>query len=516
MQNSRVINSVIEPGEFWWGGAVADGQAMPFGNTAHARDLACNTGYLHDPTDGANQAAPLLLSSAGRALWSDRPFRFTIEPGVLRVEGEAVIETANAPGGTLRDAFLLASSRYFPPSGRAPARELVDGPQYNTWIEMPYTPTQEGVLAYARSLLEAGLPPGAIIIDDNWAPDYGDWQFDRTRFPDPQALVDELHALGFSVMLWIVPFVSPDGAVFRMLRERGLLLRGGDGEVAVRHWWNGYSGVLDLTNADSMAWFREQLDRLMAEVGVDGFKFDAGDIRDFRDDDLAANGTSPVDQCEAWARLGIQYPFNEFRASWKSGGLPLAQRLHDKPPTWGAGGLGSLIPEGIAQGLVGHPFICADMVGGGDLARFADVAGVDQEHFVRYAQCASLFPMLQFSLSPARMLDAEHLAATLAAVKLRQSLMPEMLALVDHAAATGEPIVRAMAYHHPGLETVTDQFMLGEDLLVAPVLDKGAKLRTLIVPEGIWRSLDGEVEIGSGEVDLPVELTSLPVFRRLG
>lgn len=59
------------------------------------------------------------------------------------------------------------------------------GLQYNTWIEMPYHPTQEAVLDYARGALEAGFPPGLIMIDDRWSVDYGNWTFDRTRFPRP-------------------------------------------------------------------------------------------------------------------------------------------------------------------------------------------------------------------------------------------------------------------------------------------------------------------------------------------
>ena len=74
----------------------------------------------------------------------------------------------------------------------------------------------------------------------------------------------------------------------------------------------------------------------MDEHGVDGFKFDGGDLRDYRTDDVSRGRRGAAGQCEAWARLGVDYPFNEYRACWKMGGQPLAQRLHDKPPTWGA------------------------------------------------------------------------------------------------------------------------------------------------------------------------------------
>ena len=146
------------------------------------------------------------------------------------------------------------------------------------------------------------------------------------------------HALGFRVMLWVVPFVSPDRSMFRELRTRELLLRGSDGEVAIRRWWNGYSAVPDLTNPDAFGWLREVLRRLTIDVGVDGFKFDAGDLRDIRHDDRSHGGGGPVDQTKGYARLGAEFASNEFRASWKSGGQPLAQRLDGKPATWGAGG----------------------------------------------------------------------------------------------------------------------------------------------------------------------------------
>ena len=74
---------------------------------------------------------------------------------------------------------------------------------------------------------------------------------------------------------------------------------------------------------------------------------------------------------------------NQMPACWKMGGQPLAQRLHDKPRVWGDGGLASLIPEAIAQGMIGHSFNCPDMIGGGELGSFRDGKPLDQELFVR-------------------------------------------------------------------------------------------------------------------------------------
>jgi alpha-glucosidase (family GH31 glycosyl hydrolase) len=497
----------VEEGERWWGGAVADGARMPFAD-GHRHDLGRSAGKRDDPEDGPNQSAPLLLSSTGRFLWSEWPFAFSLDGGVLRVTGRDLV--LDRAGDSLRDAFRAASARFFPASGQAPARAMFTGPQYNTWIEMPYRPTQDAVLAYARRILDDGLPPGVLMIDDCWAEDYGTWRFDRARFPDPRAMVERLHEQGFAVMLWLVPFVSPDSATFRHLEQRGLLIRDVAGEPAVRRWWNGFSALLDLTDPEAIAWLHGELDALIADHAVDGFKFDAGDLHFYRPGD----GADPADFSEAWARAGLRYPFNEYRACWKMGGRPLAQRLHDKPPSWGDDGLASLVAELVAQGLIGHPFVCPDMIGGGLIGAIPAPGGTDQELFVRYAQIAALAPMMQFATLPDRVLDAEHRAALRAALDLRRQFLPRILELVDHAAAAGEPVIRAMAYHADGVADVTDQFFLGPDLIVAPVVRPGARERTVVLPAGGWQDEDGNRFTGPATIAVPAGLDRLPRFRR--
>lgn len=503
------------PGERWWGGAVADGKSMPFGDQSHRRDLRVNVGFPDDPTDGANQAAPLLISNRGRWVWSDGPFAFAVTASELVVTGGT--PTLATAGGTLAEAFRAASAAHFPPTGRAPAEGMFAGPQYNTWMELPYTPTQQGVLDYVRGLLDAGFPPGAVMIDDRWSIAYGDWRFDPLAFPDPAAMVAQLHAWGCPVMLWLVPYISPDGPNFRRLEADGLLLRDPDGATAIRRWWNGFSAILDSSNPDARRWLRGGLDTLVEQYGVDGFKLDGGDFRDYLPGDIGHGTTEIAGHCRAWGEIGLSYPFNEYRSGWQRGGQPLAQRLHDKPGRWDEAGLLSLIPEGIAQGLLGYPFNCADMVGGGALG-LTERSDLDQELFVRYAQVAALFPMLQFSLAPYRVLDPEPLAAVLDVVRLRQRLLPELLSWVDDAARTGEPILRPLAYDFPGdtiAEQIVDQFTLAGAVLVAPVLQKGATSRRIWFPAGRWQAADGAMHEGPAWAEIPVSLADLPWFRRV-
>lgn len=508
MKRQPAIFSAL-PGELWWGGAVSDGTMMPYGATKASVDLCVSL--------RGNQGAPLFLSNRGRYVWSDKPFEITFDHGGIRLasaQGEVFLEEGHA---NLREAFLHASEVYFAASGTRPPAEVFKTPQYNTWIEMGYGATADKVIAYARDILAHKFPPGVLIIDDNWQEDYGTWEFHARRFRDPAAMVSELHALGFSVMVWISPFVSPDSPTFRTLRRQGLLVRRISGEPVIRSWWNGYSALLDGSHPDTVEWLHARLRALIDRYGIDGFKFDAGDPEYYRPDDVTFGHVTPIEQCRLWSLIGSAYSFNELRSSWRMGGQALVQRLRDKRHSWDDHGLKALIPNGLAQGLLGYPFSCPDMVGGGLDDDFGSPGfQLDQELFVRYAQCSALFPIMQFSIAPWRVLDKDHLAMCLDTVRLRMRLAGEIIALADVAGRRGDPIMRHLSYVFPeqGYDLVRDQFMLGDDILVAPVVDAKVRHRKVMFPPGLWRSDDGTEIRGpvSREIDAPLE--KLPWYRR--
>ena len=91
----------------------------------------------------------------------------------------------------------------------------------------------------------------------------------------------------------------------------------------------------------------------------------------------------------------------------------------------------------------------------------------------------------------------------------------EILEMAKEAAKSGEPIVRHMeyAYPHQGYAGITDQFLLGSRILVAPVLEKGARNRTVVFPEGKWVGDDGSMVEGPARKDIAVPLERLPWFR---
>lgn len=506
--NETVIPSL--PGEKWWGGMVALGSRMPFAEDIRLYDLSREN--LN------NQNVPFLLSSEGRYIWSEQPFSFRMEQGDVHIESPVPVEAVQA-GKTLRDAYRAASARHFPPSGALPDSLFFSMPQYNTWIELMYNQNQEDIMHYARQVIANDFPPGVFMVDDNWQKYYGNFEFKPERFIDPKGMVDELHRMGFRIMLWICPFVSPDSPEFRELQAKGYLIKKkGSDEAAIIPWWNGYSACYDMSNPAAAQHLVAQLRRMQEVYGIDGFKFDAGDIAHYTDPSLSFFDTTAtsVDMCRYWAQAGLHFPFNEYRAGWKMGGEALVQRLGDKDYSWNAVRL--LIPDMIAAGLLGYAYTCPDMIGGGQFGSFlgVDQTKLDQELIVRSCQVHALMPMMQFSVAPWRILDAEHLAICRQYARLHEQMGTYLLSLARESAHTGEPIVRGMEYEfpHQGFIDCKDQFMVGDRYLVAPVLSPGS-VRTVRLPKGKWRDDQGKRFSGPRTLEVHAPLDRLPYFERI-
>ena len=489
----------------WWAGVIDHGYQMPLVQ-GYKADL-CGDTY-------GNQGQPLLLSSQGDVVWSEDAFAFQLSPRGLAVDGKGGRVVQAKPGDSLRDAYLYASRTHFPPSGKRPDELLFSAPQYNTWIELMYDQNQADIQKYARAIRDNGFPPGVLMIDDNWQQNYGQWDFRKNKFPDAKAMIRTLHAQGFKVMLWVCPFVHTNCDAYPDLARRSLLLKNASGDVALVKWWNGESALLDFTNPKAVAWFRSQLDYLQATYRVDGFKFDAGDS-EFYKGTLASQPVSPNTQSELFGRIGLEYPLNEYRAMWKMGGQPLVERLRDKNHSWND--LRKLVPNMLLEGIMGYPFCCPDMIGGGEYKSFQTNSTIDQELVVRSAQCHALMPMMQFSVAPWRVLDPAHLKAVLQAVQLREKHTSYILKLARQSAATGEPMMRSLeyAFPHQGYERVNDQFLLGDRILVAPVLEKDARERAVVLPPGRWLGADGKRHAGPAQVTLPVGFDELCYFEKV-
>jgi alpha-glucosidase len=158
------------------------------------------------------------------------------------------------------------------------------------------------------------------------------------------------------------------------------------------------------------------------------------------------------------------------------------------------------------------------MIGGGSWTAFLPGAPFDPELFIRSAQIHALSPMMQISASPWRVLSKEHQRIFKQTVELRQKFAPRFVELAKQSARTGEPMMRNLEYNFPGMgyADIKDQFMMGDDLLVAPVVEKGAKTRKVVLPPGKWHADDGRTYNGPVEIEVATPLERLTHFVKIG
>lgn len=498
----------------WWGATTFYGNEQPY-ETTPRRDLA-EFSYC-------NPTAPLLLSDQGDFIWSDKPFAFAFTNGVPLIEARGKLIRCRA-GTTLREAYLAAVQDCFPPSGRRPDDDFFVKPQFNTWVESCLIGNGERMVAdYANGIVSNRFPCGVLMIDDGWAPKdaYGDLRFDEKLFPHAKSLFADLRAKGFRILLWTTPYIYATSDFFKTCGKTELFLQDrANGRRDTYCYYEGVPacGLLDLYNPMTWDSLERRYKAFMEEYGFDGYKFDFTDAECLRRQVVKGEpipeGRYPCEYTEAWGHFAERFPYHELRAGYRFGGRPLVVRLQDKCHSWED--LRLLIPDMIAAGIQGCPFTCPDMIGGGTAAGgFRE--GVDRKLFVRSAQVQALMPMMQFSVAPWRALDDEALAACRAAAELHVAEAQRILRLADEAARTGEPIVRALEYvfPHQGLFNCQTQFMLGDDLLVAPVLSSDDSV-TVRLPKGLWRDDLGSDHYGPAELRLKnVPLNRLPRYERL-
>lgn len=500
--------------EYIWCGSTSFGAKNPFNKESEFhQDMFVSS---------SNQTMPLVLSNKGHYYWCENPIIIDIKDGVLTIEGDGVKEYK--VGKTLKDAYRHAMKNHFAFDGRKLPDMFFKTAQYNTWMHFNYFPTQEKVLEYAHNIIKHGFIPGIFILDEGWHGRYGEWEFDFARFPNPKQMVEQLHSLGFKVMLWVTPYVCPDGYNFAYHSRPQefyhhenadkLFIRNKSGEVVLFKWWNGFSAQLDMTKDWDREYLQTRLDYLQATYNVDGFKFDAG-APHFYSKEWSVNGDFPDDYdrfklSNAWFEFGAKYEFHEWMGVYRAGGKNTIQRLSDKSPKWEPNGINALIPSSILQALMGTPFTCPDMIGGGAWAYSANPDFmIEQELFVRTAQVSAFMPMMQFSWAPWEILDDAHLQMVKKANALHNKFSDYTLKLIHESYTSGEPIIKCLDYVDPDgkFGGVIDEFMVGEDLLVAPIVKKDVYSRIVKFPKGRWQDEDGKIYLGNTEqlFDCPID-----------
>ena len=504
----------LAPSGLWYGGGFQgwrDPQVFPLNEARISGKW-----FL---ADGNTQGTPAWYTTKGVAVWIRTPhdFRYWFENGLFRASMPAasaitydILAARDIREVSLRMIRAIGLARSVPPA------EYFHLPIYTTWVEHKVETSQARVLEYAQAIHDHNLPCGVIEIDDKWEDRYGDMRFDPKKFPQPKAMVDRLHALGYRVTLWVHPFVNTDSATFTS--DARLLLKDPSGRTGLIRWWNGNAGVWDFTNPAAGAAFRGRLTRLQKEYGLDGFKFDGGDGNLVPRDLRSMKPIGPAEYADIYNREATaHFAWEETRVGIYSQPLGIVQRLIDKHSVWGReNGLAAILPEAITVSMRGFPFVMPDMIGGNQY----DDDRIGKELLIRWAQASALMPLMQFSWGPWHF-DDEAVRLSREASRMHMRFSPFIVTLAEAAQRTGEPILRPLWFNFPDdreCAAITDQFMLGEEVVIAPVTAQGAVRRDVYLPRGRWRDdKNGKlIEGGRWVKNHPAPLDTLPLFIREG
>lgn len=463
------------------------------------------------------------------------------EPGVLRFETwgstlDLYVFAAGSPRQAVGD-WTLASG---PP---APAPDWAYGP----WIAL-----QRGtgeLLATAEQVRAAGIPASALWAQD-WVGGrdslggydlYYHWTWDEEAYPGLPDAIDDLHGAGLAFLGYFNPFVTEGFQEWDEAEAGGYLPRRTDGTDYTFSIVDRPGSMVDLDDSEARAWAKSYLEAATA-MGQDGWMCDYAEWLPF--DSVVGDGLSGQDRHNAYPIAWQTLNMEVLDEAWGAGNALCFNRSGwagtqaIAPVTWGGDqettfarddGMPSAREIGVGLGLSGIGRYGSDVAGYTSI--WADPTS--KELYFRWVEMSAFEPVFRThdGLSEAEnwhwASDDETLAHFARYAKLHMRLLPYLRVLDREYMGQGLPMMRHAILVESGegaawetLRDAPDQHFLGDDLLVAPVMQDGAVARTVVVPPGRWYGLlDGSLHDVDGEPrqeEVQAELSEIPVFARAG
>jgi alpha-glucosidase (family GH31 glycosyl hydrolase) len=405
-------------------------------------------------------------------------------------------------------------------------------PLWDDWGDLGLDVTQASFLNYVQTIHDAKLPAATMELDDGWSAGYADHAFNLPdKFPDPKAMIAQVHKLGYQFGLWDTFADNRDGSrasvLWPFLDQSGYLLKAtsnaipfGTDTACAATWFGGGNranpGLIDLGNPAARAWLNSQLTTLAKQLGIDGWKFDT----QLYNPKCQTFGTlTPQD----YQRIGLNF-IDQFNLTGQ-GAITTAwtgtQKYGfvtddiDKEADWD--GLHAATNQALAVSTIGYPFTELDMIGGSDDSE--PPTSPSKQVLVRWAQAAALTPVMLGSVNPTRY-DAQTVDLYRDAIQLHEKLFPYEMEQVHRAVKSGEPIMKPIFFNYPNDQesyTINDEWLYGDALLAAPVLTDTTS-RNIHIPAGNWYDLQNNCVV-HGTTDMPnvpVTLADVPMFIKLG
>lgn len=396
--------------------------------------------------------------------------------------------------------------------------------------------TQQETLGVVDTLKRAGYPLDGIVLDLYWygkEEDMGRLAWDKAQWPDHKKMLSELKNRNVNTVIISQPYILRNGRGlenYNELAAKGMMVKdstGGPQEVKI---WVGEGGMFDVSNPDTRAWMADRYKQLTLE-GVDGWWGDLGEPEVHPESGIHANGLTAREYHNLygndWSSIIADMFAKEFPdrrlMTMMRGGTTGLQRYSvypwstDVSRSWG--GLQPQITIMLNSGLSGLGYMSHD-VGG-----FAidPEAPYDPELYVRWLQLGTFSPILrthaQATAEPYNYPDQQNIILPL--VKERYKWLPYNYTLAFENASQGQPLVRPLNFYSPGshkFDDITDEYLWGHDVLVAPVTVQGATERRIVFPDGLWVDYNhpGRIYHGGDTITYPAPLEVLPLFVRAG
>ena len=451
---------------------------------------------------------------------------------------------------TAGDSVAQVTRQYASATGTPPpAPEFISG----LWqCKLRYRNQQE-VLEVAREYHRRHLPLSVMVIDFFHWPNQGTWCFDPVDWPDPKAMVEELESLGIKLMVSVWPTVEARSPLFPQMKAKGWLVTSDRG-VQVNLDFMGNTTFYDATHPQARQFVWETVKKNYYDLGIklfwldeaepeyraydfDNYRYHAGPV-------LEVGNRYPRDFAQGFYDglhdAGEKEIVNLVRCSWagsqRYGVLAWSGDVHSSFHAFR-----NQLAAGLNMGLAGIPWWTTD-IGGFQGGNIHDPAF--HELLIRWFQWAVFCPVLRMhgyreprvqpaesyrngipqcdSGSPNELWSygEENYAIMQHWLGVRETLRPYIDKLYENAHNHGDPLMRPMFWHYPDEPQswqTEDQYLFGEDLLVAPVMQAGQRQREVWLPGGhCWVSLDGERYQGGQRVTVAATLETIPLFIREG
>lgn len=421
-------------------------------------------------------------------------------------------------GASMKDVL----ERYTFRTGRPP---LVPGWSFGLWLSTSFTTDYDEatINRFIDGMFERDIPLSVFHFDCFWMKEseWCNFRWDDQMFEEPEAMLSRLKEKGLHICVWINSYIAQKSPLFKEAAEAGYLLHNEDGSIFQTDLWQAGMGIVDFTNPQAREWYCSYLSKLI-DQGVDCFKTDFGERIPCHVQ--YADGSDPVKMHNYYTYLYNQTVYQLLEKKQGEGKAVLFARSATTggqkfPVHWGGDcssnydSMAETLRGGLSLGLGGfgywsHDISGFEQSGTPDLYKRWVAFGLLSSHSRLHGSSSYRVPWL---------FDEEACDVVRYFTRLKGSLMPYLLHTAWQAHEKGTPMLRAMILEFEQdrqCRYLDTQYMLGDHLLVAPILNDQSRAEYYL-PKGRWTHLlSGEVKEGGQWYEETYDYFSLPLFAK--